>query len=382
MNKQKILFISDMNPLGSGYKTIVTELGNGLVSLGYKVICLGLGYNGTEHWNKFTLIPTRNIQEIEVMAGNLKNLKEIELAIIALDIPMQEKLLPLFKKMKIKTIVITPLESGPLCFTWSYALSLANKVFFISQLGADEAQKVGLDAEHLHIGVDSVSWRLRTTDEYNKGREMMNISPDTFVVLTVADNQERKNLSKSFEIVGKLKKEKEIKVKYILVSREFSPIGWKLRDLAMRYGIASELMLFERGLDFKKLYALYAVSDAYLSTSKAEGLGLPVLEAMAVGIPVVATNTGALTEVLADDRGFLMDTEYTFCDPWGNADRHIPSAESGAVHLATIYEFMKMMNKIPIEVTRNARKYIETLTWDIPIKQLDEAMEKLNESEI
>ena len=72
-----------MNPLGSGYKTIVTELGNGLVSLGYKVICLGLGYNGTEHWNKFSLLPTRGIQEIEVMAGNLKNMKEIELAIAA-----------------------------------------------------------------------------------------------------------------------------------------------------------------------------------------------------------------------------------------------------------------------------------------------------------
>jgi glycosyltransferase involved in cell wall biosynthesis len=195
----------------------------------------------------------------------------------------------------------------------------------------------------------------------------------------VADNQERKNLAKSFEIVGKLKKEKEMKVKYILVSREFSPIGWKLRDLAMRYGIASELMLFERGLDFKKLYALYAVSDAYLSTSKAEGLGLPVLEAMACGIPVVATNTGALTEVLADGRGFLMKTEYTFCDPWGNADRNIPSADSGVNFLDWIW-FYKGGKEVT--AVSDARMYIETLTWDIPIKQLDEAMEKLNESEI
>jgi glycosyltransferase involved in cell wall biosynthesis len=100
---------------------------------------------------------------------------------------------------------------------------------------------------------------------------------------------------------------------------------------------------------------------------------------MACGIPVVATNTGALTEVLADGRVFLMDTEYTFCDPWGNADRHVPSADSGVKFLDWIW-FDKGKKEI-VEVS-NARMYIETLTWDIPIKQLDEAMEKLNESEI
>lgn len=364
-----------MNPLGSGYRNIAVELCNGLFNLGHSVICLGLGYDGSEHWNKFTLVPTRDLREIEVMVNNLKIMGRVDTVIIALDIPMQERFIPIMKKLGLKVIVITPLESSPLCLSWAMVLEQADKCFFISQLGEDEAKKIGLEAEHLHIGLDTVSWRLRTSDEYAKGRESMHISPDTLIILTVADNQERKNLAKAFEIVSKLKNEQYLKVRYILVTREHSPIGWKLRDLAMTYNIASELMIFERGLDFKALYSLYAIADSFLLTSKAEGLGLPVLEAFAVGVPVVATNTGALTEVLADDRGFLMETEYTFCDPWGNALRHVPNANSGADYIASV-GIWEDTGKYTSSI-KNARKYVETLTWDIPLQQLEDAMEKL-----
>ncbi|MGK3946375.1 hypothetical protein ABK046_49475, partial [Streptomyces caeruleatus] len=34
----------------------------------------------------------------------------------------------------------------------------------------------------------------------------------------------------------------------------------------------SDVMIFERGMPFKELYSLYAISDAFLLTSKAEGL--------------------------------------------------------------------------------------------------------------
>ena len=318
------------------------------------------------------------------MVNNFKSMGKVDVVIIALDIPMQERFIPLFKKMGIKTMVITPLESSPLCLSWAFLLGEANKVFFISQLGEDEAKKAGLEAEHLRIGLDTVSWRLRTQKEYTKGRESMNISPDTLVVLTVADNQERKNLAKSFEIVSKVKNEKGIKVKHILVTREHSPIGWKLRDLAMTYNIASELMIFERGLDFKALYSLYAISDVFLLASKAEGLGLPILEAMAVGVPVAATNTGAITEVLSDGRGYLLKTEYSFCDPWGNAIRHIPSAEHGANILEELYNIPNQgtVRDIANYLTiKDARKYVETLTWDIPVNQLEKAMEELDEKE-
>ena len=256
--------------------------------------------------------------------------------------------------------------------SWAFILQQADKVFFISQMGADEAQKAGVEtAEHLVVGMDTESWRLRTLEEYRGGRKSLGISEDTLVILTVADNQERKNLSKAMEIVSKVKKEHGVKVRYILVTRENSEVGWKLRDLAMDYGIASELMIFERGLSFGELYALYAMADVFLLTSKAEGLGMPVMESMCVGVPVVATNCGAMPELLGDNRGFLMNTEYSMIDPWGNSRRDFPNTE----HALGILQDIKM--KFVEEVVSNARNYMETRTWDKPTLQVKNVIEEL-----
>ncbi|MBQ0051479.1 MAG: glycosyltransferase family 4 protein [Treponema sp.] len=54
--------------------------------------------------------------------------------------------------------------------------------------------------------------------------------------------------------------------------------------------------------------ALYSGSEACVFPSEIEGVGLPVLEAMASGIPVACSNGGALTEV-AGDKAILFNSE-------------------------------------------------------------------------
>lgn len=376
---KKVLIVSDYSFKGSGYLNIVVPLSKGLAELGHDVKAVGFGYQGEEHDFRFSIIPCMNINDGYAIINNLKHLWNMDVVIVALDIPQQEKFSSLCKSLGVKMIAITPLENPPLTFSWANILQQIDKVFFISQLGVDEAVKAGVDAEHLIVGMDTESWRLRTSEEYQAARKMLNISDDTLVVLTVADNQERKNLSKAMEIVSKVKKERGIKVKYILVTRENSEVGWKLRDLAMTYGIASELMIFERGLPFKELYSLYAMSDVFLLTSKAEGLCMPVMEAMSVGIPVISTKCGALIELLADDRGFLMETEYDHLDSWGNSRRDFPFADSGVDYLEVL--FNNFHDGFPIKQTERARRYIESRNWNVPVNQVHEAIEELTYDE-
>ena len=59
-------------------------------------------------------------------------------------------------------------------------------------------------------------------------------------------------------------------------------------------------------LDAPALRALYAGARALVLPSLDEGFGLPALEAMTVGVPVVASNRGALPEVVGD-AGLLVD---------------------------------------------------------------------------
>jgi L-malate glycosyltransferase len=57
-----------------------------------------------------------------------------------------------------------------------------------------------------------------------------------------------------------------------------------------------------------------ARADVLVVTSRHEGFGVPVLEAMALGLPVVANRAGALPETVGDG-GLLVDTD----DPWALA---------------------------------------------------------------
>lgn len=72
-----------------------------------------------------------------------------------------------------------------------------------------------------------------------------------------------------------------------------------LEALAARLGVAERVM-FPGLVDDRDLPALYAGAAVFVLPSLEEGFGLPALEAMACGAPVVASNRGALPEVVGD----------------------------------------------------------------------------------
>lgn len=70
----------------------------------------------------------------------------------------------------------------------------------------------------------------------------------------------------------------------------------ELRSAALAAGVGSRLVL-TGFVDRSDLVALYRGAAALVYPSRNEGFGLPVLEAMACGTPVVAARAGALPEV-------------------------------------------------------------------------------------
>ena len=80
------------------------------------------------------------------------------------------------------------------------------------------------------------------------------------------------------------------------------PAGWGGEDLQVRaveLGIAGRVE-FPGYLSDDDLAALLAGARAFVFPSLYEGFGLPPLEAMAAGVPVVAARAGSLPEVLGD----------------------------------------------------------------------------------
>ena len=363
----KICWLSDGDIQGSGYLNITNPLCNALTDLGHDIKEIGLGYKGQEHWNKFSILPARDFNDVMAMTQNLMLKWKFDVFVCALDIPHQEKLLSGLRQKPFKYMGIMPVEAGPLCISWAMALMVMDKCFIISEYGAEEARKVGVNAEHIQIGIDSQLWKIPTPEEKSKLRASLGIDEDVFVVLTVADNQERKNPHRLLETYAEFSKGK--KTKYIMVTRENNLAGGRLRDYAQELGIPQHFMLMERGMPIKQLWGLYAISDVFLLLSKSEGLGMPLLEAMSVGLPVVATNCTAISELLADDRGLLVDHEYQHRDCFGNGWRYWASAKHGASLLNQVYE-----NGFD---TKPAREYVERRTWDIPAQQVDKAIKEM-----
>jgi glycosyltransferase involved in cell wall biosynthesis len=373
----KILVITDMDFSGSGYYYISVPLLTELTKMGHEVRVVGLSYKGEEHNYPFSIIPCKDTNDAHAIVHNLHVVPHMapDVIVVALDIPMQIMFFEKLAQYKKPYIAITPLENGPLTMSWTAPMFNFSWTFFISELGKQEALKAGLKkVDHILIGIDSNFWHVPTPDEKKGLRKGMGIEEDEFVILTVADNQERKNLWAALSVTSELKKRGR-KVRHILVTRVDSPFGWKIRDLAMTLGINQEVMTMNRGMSRESLWSLYALSDCFLLTSKGEGLGLPVMEAMSSGLPVVATDTGALTELLADGRGFLIAPEYLFCDVWGNSRRAMFGVQEGANVIETV-----MGTPMAYIAAQKARSYIEGRTWDVPAKQLHDKIIELTEA--
>lgn len=368
---KKIAVITDMDSTGSGYRNICIPLLTELAKLGYEIKVAGLNYQGEEHDFPFSIIPAYSIQDAHVIAHNLHYVWQPDLYLVAMDIPLQEFFYNNLKGLGVKYMAITPLENGPLTMSWAAILLNMDYVFFISELGKQEALKAGLTkVDHLVIGVDTMLWHPASSDERQRLRNGLGITDDEFVVLTVADNQERKNLWAGMESVRLLKEQSDCKVRYILVTRPDSPVGWKLNDLAMEMGLTKNMMIFNRGLPARDLWGLYAVADVYLQPSKAEGLGMPILEAMACGVPCVATDTGALTELLEKERGYLVPAQYTFRDVWGNSKRDMINPSQAA-------ECVQYVQAGDKSVVGKALEFVRQKTWDIPAKQIDQKIQEM-----
>jgi glycosyltransferase involved in cell wall biosynthesis len=117
--------------------------------------------------------------------------------------------------------------------------------------------------------------------------------PDQFI-LYEGNIEPRKNLIRLFRAFAQL----DVPHKLVIVGAK----GWKYQpifDEVRRLGIGKDI-LFTGFVDDVDLPSVYAMADAFVFPSLYEGFGLPPLEAMAAGCPVVCSGTTSLPEVVGN----------------------------------------------------------------------------------
>lgn len=121
--------------------------------------------------------------------------------------------------------------------------------------------------------------------------------PQKFI-LYVGTLQPRKNIMGLIRAYGILSKDRDLRHGLVIAGG----VGWKsnkIHSLVDELGLQDKIR-FPGYVASCDLPFLYNLAEAFVFPSFYEGFGLPVLEAMACGIPVVTSNISSLPEVVGD----------------------------------------------------------------------------------
>ncbi|MDN4018053.1 glycosyltransferase family 4 protein [Zwartia panacis] len=110
----------------------------------------------------------------------------------------------------------------------------------------------------------------------------------------------RKNLNRLISVYSQLPKELVKEYQLVIAGKIPEANIQALRLHAKSCGVPDGRLVFTGGISDTDLCHLYNLCHIYVFPSLHEGFGLPVLEAMSCGAPVIASNTSSLPEVVGD----------------------------------------------------------------------------------
>lgn len=213
------------------------------------------------------------------------------------------------------------------------ALRDADLVLCPSKATMSDCLEAGFDEQRLRHVQHGVVIQTVGDADVERIRAQHDLSRD--YVLWTGTVEPRKNLPGLLRAWAQL----EANADLVLVG----PRGWN-EDLDKHIGAARDRVKVLGWLPQRDLAPIYAGAAVFCYPSFTEGFGLPVLEAMAQGTPVV-TSSGTSTEEIAEDAGLLVDPN----DPASIADA-----------IGRVLDD----NELAERLAHKGRERAETYTWE------------------
>jgi glycosyltransferase involved in cell wall biosynthesis len=163
-----------------------------------------------------------------------------------------------------------------------------------------------LSSEKIKVIYPGVDKRFKKLKSKNLNGILPELNPNKKTILYIGNTRPYKNLPRLLEAFGLLQKRKPENYQLIIA-------GGEKRNLPLLKRITIDLniekdVFFTGNLTDIEVVALMNAADVFVFPSLEEGFGLPPLEAMACGTPVVTSNVSSLPEVVGD-AALLVDPE-------------------------------------------------------------------------
>jgi glycosyltransferase involved in cell wall biosynthesis len=187
----------------------------------------------------------------------------------------------------------------PLLFKLTVAsLSKARAIIAVSNSTKEDLiTHCGLSASNItvvHNGIDTC-FRSFSKEKSQSLRSRFRFPDENTYVVLITGNQSYKNHLTSFQVVSKLESITNKSIQLVWLGADYEMCEKYSADVVL----TNDVILL-KNLNLDKLVELYNSVDCLLFPSWYEGFGLPPLEAMACGTPVVTSNVASIPEVVGD----------------------------------------------------------------------------------
>lgn len=149
--------------------------------------------------------------------------------------------------------------------------------------------------------VDVDKFRLESLEDTIELRRQIGIPKDAYVFVTVSSIEPRKGVLELFEEFARLNLKGSIMIHVGDCSPEYQSYNKQVDDVVSS---TPNILKLGRRNDVERILS---ASDCFVLYSQFEGMPYAIVEAMACGLPIIATSVGANPDFIDEDVGVLLD---------------------------------------------------------------------------
>jgi len=194
---------------------------------------------------------------------------------------------------------------APIRFFNRLLSGLQAKVISVSEIGRKPLISNGYDPrkiEAIFNGVDLTTWTGRSASTL---RSEFGLPDDRTVLLCSSRFAHDKGHEYLLRAIARLKVKAE--GRFALVLSSDGPLLEDVKRQAKDLGLEEEVIFIGPRKDMKNVYD---GADIYINSSEHENLSFAIIEALAEGLPVIATNMGGNPDIINDETGCGLLVEY------------------------------------------------------------------------
>jgi glycosyltransferase involved in cell wall biosynthesis len=196
-------------------------------------------------------------------------------------------------------------ESDRIPPMWIEQMLAFDQLWMPSEWGRDVLLAHGVAAERIRVVPSGVDCRVYRPDPRPH---------EGFVFLTVGKYEERKSIDETIEAFVAEFPAAQYPEVALWVKADHPVFPDRVEALRRRHGHEPRIRVLSGVFSDEQMAALYNGADAFVFPSKAEGFGLPCIEALACGLPVITTDYSAQTVFLKHVAGLFRPVAYELAE--------------------------------------------------------------------